>query len=165
MVRGLTSIPCMGARFPAPMLGSMFQPPHHTFNATFPSPTPPPRAPLQHSTPDRPRLASMPILTDVSIAREGGSTSSSTQRASRVNGRLSEVIILIESKKAFDVLQEEGGIYVRSRDRWLTIAGACRLRGVHRSKSQWKMKWERMHTLFTRVRDYEKRIPLGQNSY
>ncbi|MCO5588833.1 hypothetical protein L7F22_042793 [Adiantum nelumboides] len=108
MVRKLTSIPRMGARLPAQMPSSMFRPPYHTFSAGLSSSMPPSCAQLQHSNPNQPRLASMPIPVNAFNARERRSTSSLTQSASRVNWRLLEVTVLIECKKAFEVREEEG---------------------------------------------------------
>ncbi|MCO5600278.1 hypothetical protein L7F22_054388 [Adiantum nelumboides] len=60
---------------------------------------------------------------------------------------------------------EEGGISVRARDRWLWVMEMCRDCGVCRSKDQCKSKYERVHGLYVRIRDYERRIPSRCNSY
>ncbi|KAI5080677.1 hypothetical protein GOP47_0003860 [Adiantum capillus-veneris] len=130
----------------------------------IPATTPPSMPPVPNST--TPRIASTPSpsLNDENPSIGGTRLGAQTQSSSRANWCLQEAMVLVEAKKDLDVRQE-GGIYIRSFDRWHMIAEACWSRGVHRSKSQCKTKWERLHTLFTRVCDYECKIPYGCNSY
>ncbi|MCO5611518.1 hypothetical protein L7F22_065771 [Adiantum nelumboides] len=98
-----------------------------------------PRTMPQAPNTTTPRVAAIctPSSTNDENASIWGTTflRAQTQSSSRVNWRLQEVMVLVKAKKDLDVRQEEGGIYIQSRDRWHTIAEACRSRGVHRSKS------------------------------
>ncbi|MCO5566648.1 hypothetical protein L7F22_020325 [Adiantum nelumboides] len=83
----------------------------------------------------------------------------------RATWRMQEVFTLLEVKKALEVRLDEGGICIRACDRWQWISENCHTRGVPRTKEQCRSKYERIHSLFTRIRDYERRIPSGCHSY
>ncbi|MCO5593709.1 hypothetical protein L7F22_047726 [Adiantum nelumboides] len=78
--------------------------------------------------------------------------------------RLLEVLYC-EARKAIDIHQEDSGISVQIRDRWLWVMEMCRARGVYRSKEQCKSKYERVHGLYVRIYEYKRRIPSSCNNY
>ncbi|MCO5585608.1 hypothetical protein L7F22_039543 [Adiantum nelumboides] len=88
-----------------------------------------------------------------------------SQASARPHWRLSEVFVLCEARKAVDIRQEDGDISLRAHDRWQWVMEKCKTSGIHHSKKQCRSKYERVHRLYVRIRDYERRIPSGCNSY
>ncbi|KAI5080394.1 hypothetical protein GOP47_0003577 [Adiantum capillus-veneris] len=115
------------------------------------------------------RLALISIPSDSNTSVEGAPTPSLTQTpqtTTRTNWRLHEIITLVEDKKEVQARQSEGGVYERTRrNRWQMVAETSQARGVMRNKAQCKTKWEKLHSLFDRLNDYERKIPSGWSSY
>ncbi|MCO5581330.1 hypothetical protein L7F22_035211 [Adiantum nelumboides] len=88
-----------------------------------------------------------------------------TQDGAQSPCRLLEVFSLCEARKALNIRREDGGISVRACDRWLWVMEMCKARGVSHSKDQCKSKYKRLHELYVRIRDYERRIPSSCNIY
>jgi hypothetical protein len=80
-----------------------------------------------------------------------------------------ETLVLIEGKASIDAaIKEDGGARAKHTTaivRWDKVEDHCFANGDERSGSSCKDKWENVLGEVKKVRDYEKRIPSGRDSY